>query len=80
MDSFKSNPVNNPLTIVGRKIAIKQTVFSMLAVLICCLVTYMNMGLEGVFSSLVGGGIAIIPICFLLIKHSDMLEQAHQER
>tara|TARA_B110000881_G_scaffold149680_1_gene132714 strand:- start:124 stop:540 length:417 start_codon:yes stop_codon:yes gene_type:complete len=68
MDSFKSNPVKNPLAVAGRKIAIKQTAFSMVVVLICCLVTYMNMGLEGAFSSFIGGGIAIIPNMYFAYK------------
>ena len=59
--SFKSNPIKNPLAVAGRKIALKQNIFSVVVVLICCLITYMYLDFDAVLSALTGGSIAIIP-------------------
>jgi ATP synthase protein I len=68
MGSFKSNPIQNPLTSAGRKIAFKQIAFSVVIVLICCLVMYINIGKEAALSALAGGCIAIIPNIVFALK------------
>jgi len=68
MDSFKSNPIKNPLAIAGRKIAFKQIVFSIVIVLICCLITCICLDFDAALSAFTGGSIAIIPNMFFAYK------------
>jgi ATP synthase protein I len=65
---FNNNNKKNTLTKAGRKIACQQIGFSIIVVLICTLVTYLNWGLVSAQSVIAAGVVTIIPNCLFAFK------------
>lgn len=53
--------MNNKLTIAGRKFAFSQVLFTIFIVLLTTLITYFIWGTAHAKSTLVGGGVVIVP-------------------
>jgi len=60
--------MNNKLTSVGRKLALQQNAFAIVAVLVCSLITYFCWGLLHAKSTLVAGVVTIIPNIVFALK------------
>jgi len=60
--------MNNKLTRVGRKLALQQNAFAIVAVLICSLITYFCWGLLHAKSTLAAGVVTIVPNIVFALK------------
>jgi len=60
--------MNKKLTSVGRKIALQQNAFAIVAVLICSLITYFCWGLLHAKSTLAAGVVTIVPNIVFALK------------